>query len=160
MAEIGGETLRDAQPGHGRGPRDLPERDSGGDGRGRPLREGRVREMAEYARSSAWRAAPRGRANLSTEKGGSRADCHDGDGQGHRGRPRRRAGGHRLLRVRGRRGPPHVRRDGAVGTPEQDVPHGPAADRARGPHHALELPDGDPRLEERGRAHRGLLLRP
>src|SRR3989449_11066945 len=115
MAEIGGETLRDAQPGHGRGPRDLPERDSGGDGRGRPLREGRVREMAEYARSSAPRAAPRGRSNLSTEKGGSRADRYDGDRQGHRGKPRRRAGGNQLLPARGRGRPAADRKAGAVG---------------------------------------------
>ena len=74
------------------------------------------------------------------------------DGQGPRRGARRRPGGHRYRLPDGRRGPPDGRRDGPVRAPRQvGDEHPPAARRGRD-HHALELPDGDPVLEDDARA--------
>src|SRR2546427_298229 len=158
--EVGREALRDAQPGDGRDPGDIP---AGHEGRAQPggsPGKRSLRQVEEDACPAARRAAPRGRTDLSPEEGGPRAERDDRDGQDHRGGPRRRAGGHRLLRVRGGRGPTDVRGDGAVRAAEQDVPHHPPPGRAGRPDHALEFPDGDPGVEERGRPDRGVLVRP
>ena len=77
------------------------------------------------------------------------------DGQGHRRGARRRPGRHRHRLPDGRRGPADGRRHGPVRAPRQvGDEHPPAARRGRH-HHALELPDGDPVLEDdAGAGHR------
>src|SRR2546427_316043 len=70
--------------------------------RGGPPCERSLRALEEDARAAARRAAAGGRPDLPTEERGPRANRNDGNGQGHRGGPRRCPGGHRLLRIRGR----------------------------------------------------------
>ena len=77
------------------------------------------------------------------------------DGQGPRGGARRRPGRHRHRLPDGRRGPPDGRRDGPVRAPRQVGDERPPAARHRRDHHALELPDGHPVLEDdAGAGHR------
>ena len=77
------------------------------------------------------------------------------DGQGPRRGARRRPGRHRYRLPDGRRGPPDVRRHGPVRAARQVGDEHPPADRHRRDHHALELPDGDPVLEDHaGPRHR------
>ena len=81
-------------------------------------------------------------------QGAPRPGDDPGDGQGPRRGPWRRPGRHRHRLPDGRRGPPDVRRHGAVGAARQVGDEHPPADRRRRDHHALELPDRDPVLED------------
>ena len=73
------------------------------------------------------------------------------DGQGPLRGPRRRPGRDRHRLPDGRRGTPDVGRYRPERTPRQVGDEHPPADRYRRDHHALELPDGDPVLEDHAR---------
>src|SRR5438105_9881161 len=75
----------------------VPLRDEGRVGRRRSRGERRVREMAEDPGTSTRRNAPRGSADLSTEKGGTWSHRDHGDGEGHRRGSRRCPGSDRFL---------------------------------------------------------------
>ena len=93
-------------------------------------------------------------------QGAPRAGDDPRDGQGPGRGARRRPGRHRHRLPDGRRGPPDVRRHDALRAARQVGDEHPPADRRRRDHHALELPDGDPVLEDdarpRHRQHRRL----
>ena len=109
----------------------------------------------------AWRLTPApearrdplpGRAAVRRAQG--RADRADGarDGQGARRGRRRRPGGDRHDLLHGRRGPPPLRPDDAVGDARQVPDERAHAGRGRRRDHAVELPHRHPELEDRARA--------
>ena len=78
---------------------------------------------------------------------------HDArNGQGARGNARRRPGSHRHDELHGGRGAPAVRPDRPLGAARQVRDVGPAADWRLLDHHAVELSDGDPVVEDRAGA--------
>src|SRR5438876_6396725 len=81
MEKIRRQAVRDDQPGHGRSPGHVSLRDEGRVGRRRSRGERRVREMAEDPGTSTRRNAPRGSADLSTEKGGTWSHRDHGNGK-------------------------------------------------------------------------------
>ena len=78
---------------------------------------------------------------------------HPGGGQADRRRHGRGQARDEHHRVRGRRGPPHVRIHHTVRAARHHRLHGEEARRRRGDHHAVELPARHSRLEDRPRAH-------
>ena len=113
---------------------------------------------AEAYRTLAPRAGPAARRDPvpprrdpARPQGAVRARHDARDGQGPQGGPRRRPGGHRHGLPHGRRGPAPARADDAVRAAEQVRDVGAVADRRLRVHHAVELPDGDPGLEDDGR---------
>ena len=142
-----GEQFENHNPGHGRAHGLLPALDGG---RCRPSRRRRPRGLRELAPAPGPEACrdplPGGRAPARPQARAVPAD-DPGDGQGA-GRGRRgRAGGHRHDLLHGRRGPAHVRSDGARRDARQVCDErAPAHGRRRGDH-AVQLPDGDPHME-------------
>ena len=134
---------------------------SGGSRRGRPRtsrwRSGRPRPPGPAGRDPRAEArrdpVPLRRAD-GRAQGAPRPRDDARDGQGPRRGAGRRPGGHRHRVPDGGRGAPAVRRHGAVGAARQVGDEHPPADRGRRDHHALELPDGDPVLEDDARARR------
>ena len=141
--------VREPQPGrHARRRRALPAGDQGrrrdGDQGGR---DG-LPDVAPDAGPEARRDPVRLRRADGPAQGAPRAGDDPRDGQGPRRGPRRRPGRHRHRLPDGRRGPPDVRRHGPVRAARQVGDEHPPAARRRRDHHALELPDGDPVLED------------
>ena len=144
-----GDDLREPQPGrHARRRRALPAGDRGRRRDGHQGRRDRRPDVAPDAGAQAWRDPVRVRGPDGRAQGTARPGDDPRDGQGPRRGARRRPGRHRHRLPDGRRGPADGRRDGPVRAPRQvGDEHPPAARRGRD-HHALELPDGHPVLED------------
>ena len=148
-----GPPVREPQPRRpGRSDRPLPGVDARRCRRRAGRRASRLRVVAPRAGAAARRDPAAGGADHRRAQG---AVCprHDArDGQGARGNARRRPGSHRHDVLHGGRGAPAVRPDGAVGAARQVRDVGAPADRRLLGHHAVELPDGDPVVEDRAGA--------
>ena len=143
-----GPDLRSHESGHRRASRDLcQEHSEGCSGRGRRGQD-RLRELAALPGAQARRDPLPGRPDHARQEGAVRPRDDRGDGQGHQRGARRCPGSHRHGLLHGRRRSPPVRANDAERAAEQVEHVGPQADRRGRHHHAVELPDGDPVLED------------
>ena len=151
--------LRKPQPGrHARSDRHVRGLGRGRRGDGHPGGRDRVPRLARDPGAQARRDPLSLRSPDVGAQGATRQGDDPRDGQGPGRGPGRCPGGHRHRLPDGRRGPPHVRRYGAIGAARQVGHEHPPADRRGRHHHALELPHGHPLLEDdagpRDRQHR------
>ena len=116
--------------------------------------EGGVRGLAPRPRAEARRDPLPLRAARHRRQGRAHRPHDARDGEGARRGGRRRAGSDRHELLHGRRGPAPLRADDPVRASEQVPDVGADADRRHRRHHAVELPDRDPVLEDRARARR------
>ena len=111
------------------------------------------RGLAAHPGTQARRDPVRLRCAHGAAQGTPRAPHDRRDGQGPGRGTRRRPGGHRHRVPDGGGGPSAVRGHGALRAARQVGDEHPGAHRGRGAHHALELPDGHPVLEDDAGAH-------
>ena len=147
-----GRDVREPQPGrHDRRRGSLPAGHEGRRGDGHQGGRDRLSDVAPDAGAQARRDPVRVRGADGRAQGAPRAGDDPRDGQGPRGGSRRRPGRHRHRLPDGRRGPPDGRRHRPVRAPRQVGDEHPPAARGGRDRHALELPDGDPVLEDDAR---------
>ena len=110
--------------------------------------QARLRGLATHAGARARRRAATRRRPHASAQGRDRGPHDARDGQAARRDARRRAGGDRHGVLRGHRRAPAVRPHRAERAAEQMGDELPPADRRVRAHHAVQLPDGDPDLED------------
>ena len=113
-----------------------------------------VPKLAPLPRPQARRTPLQGRPRPRGPQGATRPRDDRGDGQGHRRGPWRCPGGHRHDLLHGGRRSPPLRPDHPLGDAQQVPDVDPQAARRLRHDHPLELPDGDPHLEDDARPHR------